>query len=87
MSGEGRLDRSINPPMASTIVKDLIAKKIIRHAPYPSNLFQLLSVLPRDGVGAKVMPESWMAYRGTHPSSFYTITHVRLTPVDILKSV
>lgn len=65
---------------ALPVIKTLLGKGVMRAAAYPSNLAQLLANLPRDGVGSRVVPESWVAQGIT--DSFYTITHVRLSPVS-----
>lgn len=62
------------------VVKDLVQRKLIRAGAYPTNLYQLLSNLPRDGVGARLAPESWQAY-GAPQHFHFTIEHVRLSPV------
>lgn len=79
--------------MASSVARKLIDQKIIRTAAEPQNLYQLLSLLPRDGLGARVAPVSWVTGRRDltreqqqRPSAvecenYYTITHVHLTPV------
>lgn len=67
------------------VVKQLAAQNRLRTTTYPSNLFQLLAALPRDGVGARVAPEKWLTYGATTGEAamrhHYEVTHVRLTPV------
>jgi hypothetical protein len=62
----------------SAVIKELIAKTVIRASPRPANLYQIASMLPRDGVGAKVVPAEWATR--DDPELFFTLTHVRLTP-------
>jgi hypothetical protein len=64
----------------ASVVRELIAKNVVRSSPYPQNLFQLASVLPKDGVGCRLVPEKWLA---SAPASYYTLTHIRITPVRI----
>jgi hypothetical protein len=63
---------------APKMIKQLLQSNIIHHSPYPSNLYQLLSLLPGDGLNARVLPEKWLKYDG---KSYYTITNVVLSPV------
>ncbi|KAI3640769.1 hypothetical protein MIR68_001647 [Amoeboaphelidium protococcarum] len=63
--------------MTKQIIKDLASKKLLRMPAYPSNLAQLASVLPKDGVGARVMPEDWIVHGN---KCFYTLQQVKLTP-------
>lgn len=65
--------------MASALIKDLLAKQIVTKAAYPCNLYQLLGTMRRDGVGARVTPETWLAYPNAK-NNFFTITAVNLTP-------
>lgn len=69
---------SLNNLMAS-VVKEMLASGMVRKPSYPSNLYQLLSLLPKDGLQSRVVPEKWKAYP-EQKDSYYTITHVRLSP-------
>ena len=63
----------------TSVIKDLIARGLMRSAARPANLPQLLATLPKDGVVCRVLPEEWVA-TGVN-DSYYTITHSLLTPV------
>jgi hypothetical protein len=43
------------------------------------NLFQLCSLLPKDGINARVKPVEWTISKAAE-NSFYEITHVTLSP-------
>jgi hypothetical protein len=55
--------------MASAVVKSLLQQNLIKDAARPRNLYQLLALLPNDGLGARVCPNNWTLSSSSTSSS------------------